>query len=67
MERKPQVVELADRRSDDLIVALFWSRISGRVWVNVTHRRSGRTGRIDASPANALDVFEHPFAYAPAA
>jgi hypothetical protein len=35
----------------------------GRVWVDVTHRRSGRTAWIDATPANALDVFEHPFAY----
>jgi len=60
----PIVVELADRHSNDLDVALFWGRRSGRFWVSVTHRSSGRTARIDATPANALDVFHHPFAYA---
>jgi len=43
---------------------LLWARPSGRLWVNVTHRRSGRIARIAATPANALDVFNHPFAYA---
>jgi hypothetical protein len=56
-------VELADRHSNDLDVALFWGRRSGRLWVIVTHRRSGRTARIDATSSNALDVFNHPFAY----
>jgi hypothetical protein len=32
--------------------------------VLVTHRRSGRTARINATATNALDVFHHPFAYA---
>ncbi len=61
------IIDLADRHSEDLDVVLLWSRRSGRVWVKVTHRRSGRTARIEATPANALDVFEHPFAYATAA
>lgn len=61
---KSPIVDLADRRTSDLEVVLLWSRRSGRVWVNVTHRRSGRTARIEATPANALEVFEHPFAYA---
>lgn len=60
----PPVVELADRHSDDLDVALFWGRRSGRLWVEVTHRRSGSTARIAATPANALEVFHHPFAFA---
>jgi hypothetical protein len=60
----PPVVELADRRSDDLDVVLVWAKRSGRLWVKVTHRRTGRVARIDATPANALDVFNHPFAYA---
>ena len=67
MLSQPSIVELADRRTTDLDVVLLWSRRSGRVWVNVTHRSSGQTARIDAAPANALDVFEHPFAYARAA
>jgi hypothetical protein len=58
------VVELADRRSDLCDVTLFWSRRTGRLWVRVVDRFSGRASRIDASPANAMDVFRHPFAYA---
>ena len=57
------VVELADRHSNDIDVSLLWARRSGRLWVKVTGRRTGRTARIDATPANALDVFRHPFAY----
>jgi len=64
MSPTPQIVELADRHSSDLDVSLFWSRISGRLWVDVKHLRSGRVARIKATPEKALDVFRHPFAYA---
>ena len=64
MLRREPVVELADRRSNDLDVVLLWARRSGRLWVDVTHRASGRVARVNATPANALDVFNHPFAYA---
>jgi hypothetical protein len=64
MATKTPIVELADRHSGDLDVVLVWGRRTGRVWVNVTHRRSGRIARVDATPANALDVFHHPLAYA---
>jgi len=63
MLSEPSIIDLAERRSADLDVVLLWGRRSGRLWVSVTHRRSGRMMRIDASPANALDVFRHPFAY----
>jgi hypothetical protein len=59
-----RVVALADRRTYDVDVVLLWARRTGRLWVNVTHRASGRMARIDATPANALDVFHHPFAHA---
>jgi hypothetical protein len=59
-----QVVALADRRSNDIVVVLLWARRTGRLWVNVTHRATGRIARIDATPSNALDVFHHPFAHA---
>jgi hypothetical protein len=65
MIKTDDIVELADRTSEDLHVALFWGRRSGRIWVDVTHLWSGRVARIMAKPANALDVFNHPFAYAP--
>jgi hypothetical protein len=57
------IVDLADRHADGLDVVLVWARPTGRLWVRVAHRRSGRTARIDATPSNALDVFRHPFAY----
>lgn len=58
------IVDLADRHTSDLDVALMWARRSNRLWVVVKHRASGRTARIDASARNAMDVFNHPFAYA---
>jgi len=58
------IVDLAERYSHDLDVFLMWGRRSGQLWVLVTHRATGRTARIDASSSNALDVFNHPFAYA---
>jgi hypothetical protein len=63
MTSNANVVELADRTSNDLDVVLLWARRSGRLWVDVTDRRSGRVARIAATPANALDVFHHPLAY----
>jgi hypothetical protein len=57
-------VELADRHTNDVDVVLMWGQRSGQLWVLVTHRRSGRTSRINATSTNALDVFHHPFAYA---
>lgn len=58
------VVELADRHSPDHDVALFWGARTGRLWVEVTDRHSGRITPISAAPNNALDVFHHPFVYA---
>jgi hypothetical protein len=64
MDSHSPSIELADRHSNDLDVVLMWGRRSGQLWVVVTQRRSGRTARINATAANALDVFHHPFAYA---
>jgi hypothetical protein len=61
------IIDLADRHSGDLDVVLLWARGSARLWVMVTHCRSGRTALINATAANALDVFRHPFAYEKAA
>lgn len=58
------IVELADRHSPDHDIALFWGARTGRLWVEVTDRRTGRITPIAATPGNALDVFHHPFAYA---
>jgi hypothetical protein len=58
------LVDLADRRTPQLDVVLFWRRSTGQLWVDVTHRRTGVTIHVAATPANALDVFRHPFVYA---
>lgn len=57
------VVELAVRRGDGLEVALFWNRLSGSLWVDVLHIATGETLTVGAEPAEALDVYYHPFAY----
>ena len=67
MPTNSSIVDLAERHNDGFDVVLLWARQTGRVWANVTHRRTGQTAQIDATPANALDVFKHPFAYAPGA
>jgi hypothetical protein len=61
--RASSVVELATRSNDGLEVALRWSRRSGRVWVDVLHLATGEAVEIAADPAQALDVYYHPFAY----
>ena len=58
------IVDLADRHPEGLDIVLVWARQTGSLWVTVTHRKSGRTARIDATPSNALEVHRHPFAYA---
>jgi hypothetical protein len=48
-------------------VSLYWNRRSGRVWVDVHHAHSGESFTVDADPARALEVFQHPFAFCLAA
>jgi hypothetical protein len=57
------VAELAARNGDGLEVRLFWSRRSGALWVDVLQLATCERFTIDADPANALDVYHHPFAY----
>ena len=54
----PSVVDLAERHSQDLDVFLMWGKRTGRLWVRVTHRSSGRTARIEATASNALASHE---------
>ncbi len=58
--------ELAHRSTNGIEVSLLWSRQSDTVSVFVADGRSGNTLRIDARRDNALDVFNHPYAYAAA-
>jgi hypothetical protein len=59
--------ELDSRISDGIEIRLLWSTTDGRVSVSVNDTRTGQTFLVDV-PDNkrSLDVFHHPFAYAPA-
>jgi hypothetical protein len=56
--------ELAHRASDGIEVVLFWHELSNHLTVCVSDQRTGAYFELAADPEHALDVFEHPFAYA---
>lgn len=58
------MTELAHRNSNGIDVSLLWSRRTGRLVVNVTDVRTDESFTLDAPRHRALDVFNHPFAYA---
>jgi hypothetical protein len=61
------LTELHHRSADGIEVSLLWSRITNALTVAVEDSRSGLSFEVPAPAAKALDVFEHPFAYATAA
>ncbi len=58
------MTELAQRSSNGIDVALLWSRLTNRLFVAVADDRTGDRFTVDAPADRALDVFNHPFAYA---
>jgi hypothetical protein len=56
--------ELAHRSGDGIDVTLYWDSRDGRLTVSVFDGRSGEFFEIAAPRHAALDVFNHPFAYA---
>jgi len=56
--------ELASRENDGLEVSLLWSRSANRVKVTVADRSSDEEFELDVPSADALDAFDHPFAFA---
>jgi hypothetical protein len=56
--------ELAHRENDGVEVVLFWHSVSSDLLVCVSDHRSGAYFELKAMPDVALDVFEHPYAYA---
>jgi predicted lipase len=56
--------ELAHRTNDGIDVTLFWSKASNRVTISVLHTRSATALEFDVDGADALDAFNHPYAYA---
>ncbi|HWD69547.1 MAG TPA: hypothetical protein VG293_05090 [Solirubrobacteraceae bacterium] len=58
--------ELDSRLVDGLRVALWWEPEASLVWVSVLDTRSGDAFSIEVKAGQQpLDVFRHPFAYAP--
>ena len=58
------MTELAQRSSNGLDVSLLWSPTTNRLFVAVADDRTGDRFTIDAPADQALEVFNHPFAYA---
>jgi hypothetical protein len=58
------VRELDRRTNDGLDVKLLWDSATDRVYVAVEDHRHGDAFELEVDPADALDAFHHPFAYA---
>jgi hypothetical protein len=58
------LTELHHRSADGIEVSLLWSRGTNVLKVAVEDSRSGVSFEMPAPVEKALDVFEHPFAYA---
>jgi hypothetical protein len=56
--------ELAYRENDGVAVTLAWHTTSNRVTVSVVDRRSDEAFDLEVDPVDALEVFNHPYAYA---
>jgi hypothetical protein len=56
--------ELDRRNSNGVEVALLWSPEPNRVSVAVMDWSTGESFEVDVDPADALDAFHHPYAYA---
>jgi len=58
------MTELAHRRNHDFDVALSWDTANDELFVVVEDIAAGDRFSTGAPRAQALDVFDHPFAYA---
>jgi hypothetical protein len=56
--------ELAHRTNDGIDVTLFWSKASNRVTISVYHARFATALEFEVAGGDALDAFNHPYAYA---
>jgi hypothetical protein len=61
---KMAVRELDRRVNDGFDVTLLWDPETDRVFVDVEDQRHGGSFEVDVDPADALEAFYHPFAYA---
>ena len=56
--------ELAQRLSGTVEVLLLWHREIDRVDLSVRDLSTGAGFQFEVAPANAIDAFHHPYAYA---
>jgi hypothetical protein len=56
--------ELDHRSNDGLEVSLLWEAETNRITVTVFDAKSGDYFDLEVNPAQALDAFHHPYAYA---
>ena len=56
--------ELAHRTTDGIDVTLFWSQPSNRVTIEVLDSHSDEALEFEVDGVDALDAFNHPYAYA---
>jgi hypothetical protein len=54
--------ELAHRQNHGIAVTLWWDAITNRIAVVVSD--DDGAFELEVAPENALDAFQHPFAYA---
>jgi hypothetical protein len=63
-ETESLFAELDYRESDGIEVWLLWNRSDGSLTVYVTDTRISDAFELPVTPAQAPDVFRHPYAYA---
>src|SRR5439155_16508944 len=56
--------ELAQRLAGAVEVVLLWHTATDRLWVSVRDPSGGVDFRLEVDPAEAMEVFHHPYAYA---
>jgi hypothetical protein len=56
--------ELAYRATDGLEIVLLWNPLTDQLTVSVSDERTGAYFELEAGPDEALEVFQHPYAYA---
>jgi hypothetical protein len=59
-----QPTELAHRTNDGIDVYLFWNQPSSHVTIRVVNERTSDGFELEVDGRDALDAFNHPFAYA---
>lgn len=61
--RHPEIRELDHRAGDGFDVRLFWDSRTEAIFVTVEDARTGEGFRLTVDPPDALEAFNHPYAY----